>query len=134
MLEYIFFDERPWKLFITYLDEKGLVVESQHEMQGYMVRIPDDTDDAMMAGIECYYDEMLDMNEALYIAGVDAAEHTHNAGVSVSLSDGRVVQALVDPALLNKVLEVLSMDELGQLVSAITDAVEHPDERSVCRR
>lgn len=134
MLEYIFFDERPWRQFINFLEEKGLQPLSASEDQGFMVRLPDETDDSLMDDIEAYYDEMLDMNEALFVAQADAADHVHAAGVSVNLSDGRSVQALVDPALLNRILEVLSTDELGRFINSIVDAVENPDERSVCRR
>jgi hypothetical protein len=134
MLEYIFFDERPWQLFIDYLMEKGLQPLSAQEDQGFMVRLPEETDDALMDDIEAYYDEMLDMNEALFIEQADPSEHQHAAGVSVNLSDGRVVQAMVDPTLLNRILDVLSTDELGQFINSIVDAVENPDERSVCRR
>ncbi|WP_428623991.1 hypothetical protein [Sedimenticola sp.] len=134
MLEYIFFDERPWQQFIAFLQQKGLQPQSAQEDQGFMVRLPDDTDDSLMDAIEAYYDEMLDMNEALFVEQADAADNVHAAGVSVNLSDGRSVQALVDPALLNRILDVLSTDELGQFINSIVDAVEHPDERSVCRR
>lgn len=134
MLEYIFFDQRPWELFDAFLREKGLIPESVHEEQGYLVRLPEDTDDELMESIEAYYDEMLDMNEALFIAQQDDGEQVHAAGVSVSLSDGRSVDAMVSPDLLNRILTVVSTDELGQLVSAIVDAVEHPDDRPFCRR
>ena len=134
MLEYIFFDERPWRKFADYLRQMGLDPLSASEDQGFMVRLPEDTDDDLMERIEAYYDEMLDMNEALFVEQADASEHQHAAGVSVNLSDGRTVQALVDPGQLNRILDVLSIDELGQFISAIVDAVENPDERSVCRR
>lgn len=134
MLEYIFFDERPWQQFIAFLEQKGLRPLFASEDQGFMVRLPDDTDDSLMDDIEAFYDEMLDMNEALFVAQADATEHVHAAGVSVNLNDGRSVQALVDPALLNRILDVLSIDELGRFINSIVDAVENPDERSVCRR
>lgn len=134
MLEYIFFDERPWQQFITFLEGKGLQPLSASENQGFMVRLPEDTDDNLMDDIEAYYDEMLDMNEALFVEQADATEHVHTAGVTVNLSDGRSVQAAVDPKLLNRILDVLSTDELGQFINAIVDAVENPDERSFCRR
>ena len=31
-------------------------------------------------------------------------------------------------------MQALSARELGELVEAIVDAVEHPDERGLCRR
>ncbi|MEJ1296668.1 MAG: hypothetical protein RPU64_13515 [Candidatus Sedimenticola sp. (ex Thyasira tokunagai)] len=133
MLEYIFFDQRPWTLFDKFLKEKGLEPESVHEEQGYLVSIPDDTDDDLMESIEAYYDEMLDMNESLFLEQQGEGQ-VHAAGVSVSLSDGRSVDAMVDPELLNRMLEVVSTDELGRFVTAIVDAVENPDDRPFCRR
>jgi hypothetical protein len=114
--------------------DKGAQPLSAQEDQGFMVRISEETDDALMDEIEAYYDEMLDMNEALFLEQADPSEHQHAAGVSVNLSDGKVVQAMVDPALLNRILDVLSTVELGQFINSIVDAVENPDERSVCRR
>ncbi|MET0101955.1 MAG: hypothetical protein ABW078_09520 [Sedimenticola sp.] len=133
MLEYIFFHERPWTLFVGYLRQKGLDPVSDQEEQGYLVRLPEDTDDGLMDAIETRYDELLDMNEALISAGQEG-EHLHVAGVSVALNDGRTVQAAVEPELLGRLLQVVSTDELGRFVSAIVDAVENPDERSICRR
>ncbi|MCP4992423.1 MAG: hypothetical protein GY934_01355 [Gammaproteobacteria bacterium] len=133
MLEYIFFDERPWNQFIAYLQKLGLEPQSAQEEQGFLVSLPDDTDDGLMEDIEAFYDEMLDMNEALFIEE-SGEEHVHNAGVNISLSGGRTVEAMVSPVLLNRILEVLSTDELGEFVSAIADAIENPDERSFCRR
>ncbi|MES9931491.1 MAG: hypothetical protein ABW162_01650 [Candidatus Sedimenticola sp. PURPLELP] len=133
MLEYIFFDERPWNRFTEFLQQKGLSPQAEHEEQGYMVRLPEDTDDELMDGIEDFYDEMLDMNQALFTEE-EGEDHRHSAGVTVNLSDGRTVQAAVDPGLLNRILEVVSTEELGLLVNAIADAVENPDDRSICRR
>jgi len=133
MLEYIFFDERPCARFVAFLKEKGLAPETAHEEQGYLVLLPEETDDDLMDEIESFYDEMLDMNEELF-AEAAGEEHVHTAGISVNLSDGRTVQALVDPKLLNRVLDAISTDELGQLVNAIVDAVENPDERPFCQR
>ncbi|MES9844934.1 MAG: hypothetical protein ABW131_09845 [Candidatus Sedimenticola sp. 6PFRAG5] len=133
MLEYIFFDERPWNRFTEFLQQKGLSPQAEHEEQGYMVRLPEDTDDELMDDIEDFYDEMLDMNQALFTEE-EGEDHRHSAGVTVNLSDGRTVQAAVDPGLLNRILEVVSTEELGLLVNAIADAVENPDDRSICRR
>ncbi|HEB95432.1 MAG TPA: hypothetical protein ENI96_03235 [Sedimenticola thiotaurini] len=133
MLEYIFFDPRPWRLFIDFLRDRGLEPESTDEEQGLLVRLPDDTDDRLMDEIEARYDELLDMNEQLF-AEQEGEAHVHRAGVSVSLSDGRVVEAGVPPELLNRILQVIGTDELGLFVSAIVDAVENPDERPFCQR
>lgn len=133
MLEYIFFDERPWRQFIDYLESLGLKPESSSENQGWLVALPEDLDDELDEKIEAYYDRMLEMNEAL-VAEAEGEAHVHTAGVSVNLSDGRVVQAEVDPKLMKRLLEAVSPEELGAFVNAVVDAVENPDERPFCQR
>ena len=133
MLEYIFFHTTPWEHFIDFLKARGLVHDAAQEEQGFMVRIPEETDDSLMDEIEEYYDRLLDMNEELFIAE-EEGQQVHTAGVSVNLSDGRSVQAAVDPKLLNRILESVSIDELGVFINAIVDAVENPDERPFCQR
>ncbi|MCU7852612.1 MAG: hypothetical protein KZQ80_10400 [Candidatus Thiodiazotropha sp. (ex Monitilora ramsayi)] len=133
MLEYIFFDERPWRRFIDYLESLGLEPQSSSSDEGWLVALPEDLDDALDEKIELYYDQMLDLNESL-VAEEEGQAHVHTAGINVTLNDGRVVQAAVDPQLMQKLLEVVSPQELGDLVNTIADAVENPDERPFCQR
>lgn len=133
MLEYIFFDERPWRSFIDYLESLGLTPQASSNEEGWLVALPEDLDDALDEKIEAFYDRMLEMNESL-VAQEEGLAHVHTAGVTVTLADGRVVQAAVDPKLMQRLLTVISTDELGDLVNAIVDAVENPDERPFCQR
>ncbi|MCU7930828.1 MAG: hypothetical protein KZQ90_08510 [Candidatus Thiodiazotropha sp. (ex Codakia rugifera)] len=133
MLEYIFFDERPWQGFIDYLKKLGLKPLATSAEEGWLVALPEDLDDAMDEKIEAYYDKMLTLNEAL-IADQEGMDHLHRAGVNVTLADGRVVQAEIDPVLMQRLLEAVSPEELGEFVNAIADAVEHPDQRPFCQR
>ncbi|MBA1329914.1 hypothetical protein QQ73_01505, partial [Candidatus Endoriftia persephone str. Guaymas] len=61
-------------------------------------------------------------------------QQVHTTGINVTLKDGRQVQAAIDPLLMNRLLEAVTPEELGVFVNAIVDAVEHPDERSLCQR
>jgi hypothetical protein len=133
MLEYIFFDERPWRRFIDYLESLDLEPQASRDDQGWLVALPEDLDDELDGKIEAYYDQMLEMNESL-VAEAEGQDHVHTAGVNVTLADGRVVQAAVDPELMRRLLMVVSPEELGQLVNVIVDAVERPDERPFCQR
>ena len=133
MLEYIFFDELPWRRFIDYLESLGLSPLGSSGDEGWLVALPEDLDDELDARIEAYYDRMLEMNESL-VAEAEGEAHVHTAGINVTLSDGRVVQAAVDPSMMRRLLEVLSYQELGDLVNAIVEAAEHPDERPICQR
>ncbi|MEJ2693593.1 MAG: hypothetical protein P8166_11185 [Candidatus Thiodiazotropha sp.] len=133
MLEYIFFDERPWRRFIDYLESLGLTPQASSNEEGWLVALPEDLDDSLDEKIEAFYDRMLEMNESL-VAEEEGQAHVHMAGVNVTLADGRVVQAAIDPKLMQRLLTVISTDELGDLVNAIADAVENPDERPFCQR
>ncbi|MCU7844043.1 MAG: hypothetical protein KZQ93_09410 [Candidatus Thiodiazotropha sp. (ex Monitilora ramsayi)] len=133
MLEYIFFHERPWQRFIDYLTSMGLEPQATSGSEGWLVTLPEDLDDELDEKIEVYYDKMLDLNESL-VAEEEGQEHVHTAGVNVTLKDGRVVQAAVDPGLMQKLLDAVTPRELGDLVNAIADAVENPDERPFCQR
>jgi len=54
-------------------------------------------------------------------------------GIVVHLTDGTQSLARVDPDMVRRILSVLSPDELGQFVSRICDAVEHPDDTPICK-
>ena len=57
-----------------------------------------------------------------------------SAGVVVNLKDGRSVYANVPGDLLQRIMQALSPKELGELVNAIVDAVENPDDGPLCKR
>ena len=131
MLEYAFFHQRISGLFLDFVKQRGISAEVEQEELGIIVQIPEELDDQLLEKIEAYYDKLLDMTEELVNAD---EEHIHNVGIAVNLTDGRSVLAEVEPALVNKLLDVISMEELNDLVNAVVDAVENPDERPLCKR
>jgi len=133
MLEYAFFHQKISDLFVEFVLEKGVAVSVETEDLSINVQLPEEIDDQLLQEIEDYYDKLLDMTEALATEG-DKEEYLHNVGIAVNLADGRSVLAAVDPALVNKLLEAISMEELNDLVNAVVDAVENPDERPLCER
>ena len=137
LLEYIFFHQQPCDLFKAFLHSKNveLIKEGVDEtdVEAFVVYIADDLDDVVSEQIEDFYDEMMELSESLVIQAGEADE-MNNVGLAVSLNDGRSVLATVDPDVLNRILTVISHDELGKLVDTIADAVESPDERSLCKR
>jgi hypothetical protein len=84
--------------------------------------------------LEDYYDELMDIDRLLAEERDDSPDNIHAAGVTICLKDGRNVYASVSPDLLSKVMQGISTDELNTLVCAITEAVEDPDESSLCQR
>jgi len=133
MLEYVFFDQHPFDQFLGYIKELGLNPESRvSDRDEYLVKLPDDMDEAQLERVEAFYEKMMGVSEEL-LADADEAYYSA-AGVQVSLADGSQILASVEPDLLKKVLSVLSYDELAQFVDAIGCAVENPDTRPICKR
>ena len=58
----------------------------------------------------------------------------HMACVVVTLNDGTISYADVDPELLGRVISAISPEEFGEIVAAIADAVENPQPKACCQR
>ncbi len=132
MLEYVFFHSQPFEQFVSYLRELELQPEIDIEADCWEARLPEDLADDLSEKIEERYDQLMELNQQLFDA--EQEEGYHTAGVVVNLSDGKTVYAKVDPAALGKIMGVLTPVEFGDVVNAIVDAVEQPDERSLCKR
>ena len=132
-MDYFFFDERLWRDFIDYLRQLGLEPETAQEKEGWLVYLPEDLDDELDDKIESRYEQLFEMNEYLVIEQ-EGRGSVKVAEINVTLSDGRVVQAAIDPYLMNRLLDAVSTDELGELANAIADVVEHPDGRFLFQR
>ena len=133
MLEYIFFDERPWRGFLEYLENLDLTPKSTLSEETWLVALPEDIEDELFERIEAFYDQMLDYNEEL-IAEAEGDAHVHAAGINITLSDGRIVQAAIDPKLMRRLLEAVTPEQLGEFVERVVDAVESPANSSLCQR
>ncbi len=128
-IEYIFFHKKPFGLFVKFLQQQGLHPAISSDEDNYEVSIADDLDDVLSNVIEDEYDRLLEMNQQLM-----EESRENSAGVVVNLKDGTTTYADIAPLLLTKIMEVLTPQELGEVVNAIVDAVECPDDRSLCER
>ena len=52
----------------------------------------------------------------------------------VTLKDGTISYADVDPKLLGRVMSAVSPEEFGEIVNAIANAVENPQPKAYCQR
>jgi hypothetical protein len=136
-LEYIFFHQQPYQQFKQFLQQKNIEMLKEGidetDVEGFVIHIQDNLDEDISEEIESYYDEMMDLSETL-VADESDDNETSRVGLNVTLMDGRSVLAEVEPDVLNRILTVLSHQELGDMVDAIADAVENPDQRPLCKR
>lgn len=134
MLEYVFFDQRPFQQFLEFLHQQELEPGTRIADELYEVQLPEDLDEQLSERIEKFYDEMLELNQQLFDQEQAGDTDYHAAGVVVNLQSGQTVYANVNPELLGKVMAVLTPEEFGNVVNAIVDAVERPDDRTLCQR
>jgi hypothetical protein len=143
MLEYVFFDERPFKMFVAFLEARGLKPETRIEAEitteddrSFQVGLEDDDlDDDLNGTIEAEYERLLDLNQELFYEEAEAGPANYRmASVVLHLKDGRTSNADVPPEILGKILKAVSIEEFDAFLSAVVAAVEEPDDRSFCRK
>lgn len=133
MLEYIFFHKKPRNAFIRYLDDNGINYEEVDDNMGLVVSIPEDLDELILENIESHYEEL--MEDAEELLAEDGFENEKSvAAITIELEDGRTTYATVSPALMNRILSAISMDELNELVNSIVTSVQNPDNTPLCKR
>lgn len=127
MLEYVFFDEGIRDKFVEHLSAKGVDVSSD-EM---IVEVPEDLEDALADEVDFYYEKLLQETAELMEEGEDALEK-NVMGVQVALQDGNPCTIRLDPDLVARVLNCISMEELRDMAQTIAEGVENPDNRPLC--
>jgi len=133
MLEYIFFHKSLLEQFLQQLEQYSIPCETRDDAMGLVAAVPEDLDDALIEQIDEIYEALLNDTEELLDTDDNASEK-HAAAISLNLKNGETVEAAINPALLKKVLSVISYAELNELVEAIVDGVENPDHRPFCQR
>lgn len=133
MFEYIFSHKNLSDEFCGQLKTMLIPYEAQDDDLGFVVSVSESLDDDVVDQIEAFYDVLMAKSEAMLDAESEEAGK-HVAAITINLKDGTVAQAMVRPELMNKILEVLSFAELNELVEAITEGVENPDNRPLCKR
>lgn len=135
MLEYVFFHQKPFDLFVEFLKQQHLVVETSQNDDIYEIRISDDLGDDLSEKIETEYDRLMQMNHELFVAENPAdSENYRMATIMITLKNGDLTSAHIPPEILGRVLEVIDEVELNEIITAVVNAVENPDERSYCQK
>ena len=131
MLDYICFDELFTQEFIAYLEERGVSYQCREDDMGTIVAIPDDLDEALDDDI----DERFEALERAYERRLkkELMEGEKNiSAISVNLANGETCYVPIQEEMMNRLMSVLSPQEIGDLVDAIVSVVEDPDTRPIC--
>jgi len=133
MFEYLFFSDGPCRRFVGWLEERNIPVCMRDNREGKTVGVPEDLEEALLDDVDAFYERMVVRDESMLNEGDDAAGR-HTAGITLNLSNGLTPQVAVPPELLNRLLSVMTLEELGQFVQRIVNAVENPDSRPFCQQ
>lgn len=134
MLEFIFFHHNICKLFTDFITGLGIEYQVENDDETITVSVSEDIEDELIDQIEDKYDRLLDLSrDQTDSEEGESRQNYQKASLLISLKNGEKSYAHVDVDIINRVLRTISTNELNQLIEAVTDAVEYPDDRSYCQ-
>ncbi len=135
MLEYLFFHVSVLEEFQAWLKEKGIAFEMEREpiQDAYLVQLEEPEDDELWDEIDARFDELSEKDQLLMEQGSAEEGDRSTAGIYIQLRGDRQTIAKVDPDILNRILTVVSMDELNRFIDSVVSSVENPDDSAICQ-
>ena len=136
MLEYLFFNQIIADKFIAFLNKKNLEWQQHNDpmLGSIVIKTPEDIDDALWDELDNYHDELGPEDQKILEEGlVDSDTETNAAGIYIQLSNGNQTVAQINPDVMNRMLDVIGMDEFNQFVETIVSSVENPDDSPICK-
>ncbi len=130
MLEYIFFDEGIRDKFVEELRAKGVDVTTSDD-GGCLAEVPEDLDDKLSDEVDYLYEKLLQETAEL-LEESEGVFEKNVMGVMVALEDGTPCTIRLDPDLVARLLNCISMEELRDLAQTIAEGVQNPDNRPLC--
>jgi hypothetical protein len=133
-VEYIFFNEALRDRFVQFAQDRGVAGETREdEMDGFVVRLPEDVADAVSDAIEDEYEAL--MNEQRILAESEEGWATRQVlGVTVTLADGRPCNVRIEGPISRRLSEHFTPEEIHTLVTAIAHSIENPVDGPLCRK
>jgi hypothetical protein len=131
MLDYICFDDVFTNEFKAYLEQRGVSYECREDDMGTIVAIPDDLDEVLDDDIDERFESLERAYERRLKQELMESEKNISA-ISVNLADGETCYVPIPEEMMNRLMTVLSPQEIGDLVDAIVSVVENPDTRPIC--
>ncbi len=136
MLEYLFFNSVFAEKFIRLLKDKSLQFEQKTEsVQGsILITTSEDIDDELWDEIDEAYDDFSEQDQQLLQSRLDDDNKINSAGIYIQLKDEQQTIATIDPDVMNRMLEKISLAEFNAFIESIVSAVEVPDDTPFCER
>ncbi|GAA0400897.1 hypothetical protein GCM10009133_07170 [Cocleimonas flava] len=135
MLEYLFFNREIAEKFTAFLDKKSLAWEEFIDpmLDTIVIKTSEDIADDLWDELDDYHEVLGEEDQKLLEEAMqDTDTETNAAGIYIQLAGGKQTVAQVNPDVMNRMLEVISMDEFNAFVETIVSSVENPDDSPIC--
>lgn len=136
MLDYLFFNQSIADQFIAFLEKNNLdwTQEKEKIQDAIVIKTSDDIEDSLWDTLDDFYDELSVADESISNQDSDDENARDAAGVYIQLQNGGQTIAKIKPEIMNRILDVISMDEFNEFVEAIVASVENPDDSAICQK
>jgi hypothetical protein len=135
MIEYLFFNKAVSDRFIAVLKQKGVAWTEEIEpvQDGISIKVSEDIGDDLWDELDDVYDQMSVDDHMMLEAGMRDEGDVSTAGIYLQLKNGEQTIARVDPDIMSRILEVISMEEFNTFLEVIVSSVEEPDDSAICK-
>ncbi len=132
--EFILFDESLRDRFVAFVAALGIPVRMHADsMEGWIVAVPDELDEARLNALESEYDDLLSRQREMIFAeeGSDARDLF---GVNVDLPGGEPCLVRLPAEYGRRLAEHFTFEEIQELVTIIANGVLNPTSGPICHR
>lgn len=136
VLEYLFFTRTIADQFASALSKRSIDYQEEIEavQEAIVFKIPESVGQQLWDELDDLYDELSVADQSLLEEAVEDETAQTAAGIYLQLANGQQTIAQVDPALVNRILSVLSLEEFNQFLDTIVKSVEQPNDSAICQR
>ncbi len=137
MLEYLFFTQEIADKYIAFLEGKNLAWEQKNDpmLDSIVIETPEDIEDDLWDELDDYHESLgIEDQQLLEAELADDETETNAAGIYIQLANGEQTVAQINPDVMNRMLDVISMDEFNEFIETIVSSVEKPDDAPICEK
>ncbi len=135
MIEFLFFNKAISEKFIALLRQNNIdwIEETEAVQEAINIKISEDIGDALWDELDDFYEILTAEDQLLLEQNVNDDDLVSTAGIYLQLADGKQTIAKIKPDVMNRMLEVISIDEFNDFIETIVSSVENPDDTPICK-
>ncbi len=135
MIEFLFFNSEISQKFLDILRQKNIKWEEEIEavQDAINIKVSEDIGDELWDELDEIY-ETLSVEDQMMLEEKSDDDDISTAGIYLQLAGGKQTIAKVDPNIMNRMLEVITMEEFNSFIETIVSSVENPDDSPICKK